>query len=147
MQFVQILFLPSLENDDDFITVANVSRYEAEAYIQAFDSLVESKRRLKSNPDAATESMDVLSGNLKLGQFAITDPDSLGLMLETLSKSNIKGFRGRRAVYLDPNTDTVAVGTTVVYNRNWATKGVSDPSILSTVLNFVEGLDEEEDEE
>ena len=134
-RFPAMLFLPSLLSDE-FITVANVPKEEALSYTAAFDAQVETKRRLKHNTTGSGELLEEFSGNLNLK--ALVDNETLGDLVEELTLSTIPGARGRRAVFLDVENDTIAVGTTVVYNQNWAMRGVADPSILATVLEAVE---------
>lgn len=135
VQYAPMLFLPSLRVNDDIITIANVCQDEASSFVKHFDSEVTGNRKLKANASATADHWDVLSGNLNL--LALVDDESLGQLVERLSKSDIVGSRGRRAVFVDVENDVLAVGTTVVYNQNWAMLGVSDPSVMTTVLEAV----------
>jgi hypothetical protein len=137
--YAPTLFLPSLVSDD-FIVVANVTREEAEAYVGFFDKMVSEKRKLKSNPSAVIGSFNDINGKLDL--VALLDDESLPDLVESLSVSSLSGQRGRRAVFLDIENDDIGVGTTVIYNANWATQGVGDPTLLGTVLDAVEAAHE-----
>ena len=136
-RYAPMLFLPSLSSDD-FITVANVPQDEAVAFIEFFDKQVESKRKLGHNPsdNASGDLYEEYKGNLNLK--ALVEDESLGDLVETLSHSTIPKQRGRRAVFVDVENDVIAVGTTVVYNQNWAMRAVSDPTVMTTVLEAVE---------
>lgn len=137
VRYAPMLFLPSLSSED-YITIANIPQDEAEDYVEFFDSKVEENRRMKPNQLGSGELLEEFKGNLNLA--ALVEDESLGELVTALSTSNIPGQRGRRAVFVDVENDTIAVGTTVVYNRNWAMKGVSDQSVLTTVLNAVAEL-------
>ena len=138
-RYAPTLFLPSIESED-FLVVANVSREEATAYAGLFSTLVESKRRMKNNDNAVDDVFTEITGNLNL--ISLVNDESLALLVEDLSLSKLKGQRGRRAVFVDIENDYIGVGTTVIYNANWAMKGVADPSLLGTVLDAVEEAQE-----
>lgn len=133
-RFAPVLFLPSL-SADEFTTITNVTAEEATAFVAFFDTQVEAKRKLKHNTDGTGELLEEFKGNLNLE--ALVEDETLSDLIEVLSVSTIVGQRGRRAVFLDIENDTIAVGTTVIYNQNWAMRGVTDPSILTTVLEAV----------
>ena len=132
--YAPMLFLPSLSSDE-FITIANVPQDEATAFIGFFDSQVAAKRKLGNNPAPVAELLEEFKGNLNLK--ALVADESLGNLVEVLTTSTIPKQRGRRAVFVDVENDVIAVGTTVVYNQNWAMRGVSDASVLTTVLDAV----------
>lgn len=133
-KYAPMLFLPSLSSDD-FITIANVPQDEANAFVEFFDTQVAAKRKLGNNATPVAELLEEFKGNLNLA--ALVEDESLGDFVEVLSKSTIPKQRGRRAVFVDVENDFIAVGTTVVYNQNWAMRGVSDASVLTTVLDAV----------
>jgi hypothetical protein len=132
--YVPTLLVPSLNSDTDFMTMINVSKEEAIELLTDFDARVAAKRKIGDSPTAPIDGvLDVLEGgNLDLA--ALVEDESLSVLIETLSTSNIQRARGRRAVFLDVENDVIGVGTTVIYNRNWAMTGVADDSVISQVL-------------
>ena len=137
--FVPTLLIPSLERDE-FITVANISESEAREYLEAFAEIVNSKRKIGTAPvgSSTTDNLEVLGGgNLDLASKVIDG--TITSLVNDLTMSKIPRARGRRAVYLDVENDIIGVGTTVIYNKNWAMHGVSDDGLVSTVLDFVDG--------
>lgn len=133
--YASMLFLPSLKAHGEFINIGNVHWDEALDFIENFNSRVEASRKLKYNDNATTELVEEFKGNLNLKN--LIEEGSLGDLVEALTKSNIPGKRGLRAVFVDVENDTIAVGTAVVYNQNWAMRGVSDASILPRLLEAV----------
>lgn len=135
VQYVPTLLLPSL-NSEDYITIVNVTKDEATEFLTDFRTRVESKRRMKDNQNSTDDVLDTLDGS-NLNLKALVADTSIEDLIKTLSRSEIRGARGRRAVFVDVENDILAVGTTVIYNQNWAMTGVLDPSIAGTVLSAV----------
>jgi hypothetical protein len=133
-KYAPMLFLPSLLSDE-FINIANIQQEEAVALVGFFDSQVAAKRRLGHNPNPVAELLEEFKGNLNLE--ALVEDTSIEELVETLTVSNLPKQRGRRALFLDVENDVIAIGTTVVYNQNWAMRGVTDPTVLTTVLDAV----------
>lgn len=132
---MSILLLPSLERDDATISIDNISKAEAEEFLANFDARVTKSRRLGANPEAVPHAMEFFSGSLDIaGLIADEEIDPL---IETLGLSKLHAKRGRRAVYIDPDNNEVGVGTTVIYNRNWAMRGVEDASVAPYLLTLV----------
>jgi hypothetical protein len=126
------MFIPSLLSND-FITVMNVQKSEADELAAFFTTQTEGSRKIKDNPDAIPEHLEYLSGNLNLK--TLVEDGGLEDLVETLSVSDLRGKRGRRALFLDVENNVIGVGTTVVYNQNWAITGVADPTVMNTVLS------------
>ena len=134
-EYTPMLFLPSLSSDD-FITIANIPYEEAIEYVRFFDGQVADKRKLGNHPNPVSELLEEFKGKLSLRE--LVEDGSIADLVEVLSTSTIPKQRGRRAVFVDVENDIIAVGTTVVFNRNWAMRGVSDPSIPAKVLAALE---------
>lgn len=132
--YVPTLLVPSLNSDTDFMTIINVSKEEAIELLTEFDARVASKRKLGLSPTAPIDGvLDVLDvNNLDLDEMV--EDGSLGGLVQALSTSAIPRARGRRAVFLDVENDIIGIGTTVVYNQNWAMPGVLDDSAISQIL-------------
>jgi hypothetical protein len=142
------LYIPSLDRHGDIITIVNPSRAEAQEFVDAFTAKARTARKQGSHPTPVTESMEFYEGSyLRLKEMVETDDALLPNLLEKLATADIKNFRGTRAVFLDVENDVIGIGTTVVYNQNWSTAGVPDPSVVKTILDTVNQLDEEEEEE
>lgn len=133
--YAAMLFLPSLTNHGEFINVGPVHQDEAMDFISNFNMRVGASRKIKFNDESTSDSVEEFKGNLNLK--ALVEEGSLGDLVEALTKSNIPGKRGLRAVYVDVENDTILVGTTVVYNANWAMLGVEDATILPALLDAV----------
>ena len=129
------LYLPSLDTRNKVITVDNLSKTEAEAFLNYFDYSVSQKRKLGLNPtrDYGIPSLvQYFTGSIDLQ--ALDDDGELDNLVENLMTSRIPQKRGRRAVLIDAEKGEIGVGTTVVYNQNWAMKGVQDDSISQALL-------------
>lgn len=132
--YARMLFLPSVDNHGETINIVGVSRAEAESLAEWHAALVKTKRKTHENA-AGIEALDFLEGNLELETLA--DSETLADLVRQLSTSEIPGKRGTRAVYIDVDNDTIAVGTTVIYNQNRAMSGVLDDTLIGTVLDAI----------
>lgn len=124
-----ILLLPSLEEKRS-IRVENLSESEARAFIKEFDSRVVANRTIKNPSAIALDSVVVYKLLEGLEDYDLEE------IVEELSESVVPQTRGLRAVFADDKTDTILVGTTVVYSRNWATVNFLDTTIPQTILDF-----------
>jgi len=149
------LLLPSLE-EKRFINISLVSQAEAIRFTQKFTDDVKASRKLKAADDSGVDDDIIFYSNffdlsvladhvnhLKNGLSSETDISMTLTLLEamhSLAVSEVRGVRGARAIFINPETNTVGVGTTVVYNKNWATLNFEDDNILQlihdTFLNF-----------
>lgn len=160
------LLLPSLE-EKRFINISVVSQAEASAFAKRFTDDVKASRKLKAaadddeydditfysnhvDLDSLTDSVD----RIKAGFASESDIEasiSLIQAMGSLAVSEVRGVRGARAIFVNPETNTVGVGTTVVYNRNWATLNFEDVNMVqliqNTFLNYnlIETVDDEPD--
>ena len=149
------LLLPSLE-EKRFINISLVSQAEAIRFTQKFTDDVKASRKLKAADDSGVDDDIIFYSNffdlsvladhvnhLKNGLSSETDISMTLTLLDamhSLAVSEVRGVRGARAIFINPETNTVGVGTTVVYNKNWATLNFEDDNILQlihdTFLNF-----------
>lgn len=134
-EYVPTLLLPSLTGDKT-ITIVNVSKDEAVELLTDFKARVDAKRTIKRSQPLTDDVLDTLDGS-NLNLKALVEDNSLEALLKNLSQSEIPGFRGRRAVFIDVENDIIGVGTTVIYNENWASHGIVDSTIAATVLDAV----------
>lgn len=132
--YAPALFLPSLTTNG-VIAVHGATKDEALNFIKHFNSDVEAARKVADAPNATTEPFEFIDGNL--GLEALVDGESMSDLVESLALSNVRGARGRRAVFVDIENDTIGVGTTVIYNENRAMRGVSDGTVAGTVFQAV----------
>lgn len=144
------LLLPSLE-EKRFIHLSVVSQTEAINFANRFTDDVKAMRKLKGAVDGgADDSITFYSNfidlsivatsedNVQMGNAGTDDYEVLGSLIEairTLAISEVQGVRGARVIFVDPKTNTVGVGTTVVYNKNWATLNFEQPNILGLIEN------------
>ncbi|QDJ96552.1 hypothetical protein Xoosp13_366 [Xanthomonas phage Xoo-sp13] len=127
-----VLLIPSLQDQTRFITITDLSRDEAAAFIKEFTARVKAERKIKNTPAKNQTVDDFIEYNLVEGldSFLIDD------VFDLLKTSTVVGARGNRAVFLDEDSDTILVGSTVVYNKNWAMVGFVDDTIVDTLLNI-----------
>lgn len=125
-----ILLLPSLE-EKRHIRLENISQTEAELFIKDLEVRVKASRSLKTPKDTIADSFK--SYRLLLN---LADDFDIEEILETIAESDVPQHRGIRAVFVDEETDTILVGTTVVYSANWAMVGFDDETVADKILEF-----------
>lgn len=128
-----MLSLPSLEDDVRCLEINDVSFSEAKELISQFTAKV-----LRERPKLKTASDE--EAFIAYENFIDDNDENLmpGEIVSRLDRSEIPGSRGRRAVYSSYNGEHILVGTTVVYNKNWATLGVVDPNVVNVLNNLKE---------
>lgn len=124
-----ILRIPSLEEKRS-IVIENISQSEAEYFILDFEGRVRTNRSLKAQNDSVVDSFITYRLLEDLYSYDVVD------IIDTLVISETPGARGLRAVFIEEEDDTILVGTTVVYSRNWAAVGVNDKSLAQTILDM-----------
>lgn len=124
-----ILLLPSLE-EKRHIRLENISQTEAEMFIKNLEDRVKASRSLKTPKDTIGDAFKSYRLLNNLPDFDIED------ILETVAESQVPQHRGIRAAFVDEDTDTILVGTTVVYSANWAMVGFDDSTIDQTILDY-----------
>lgn len=150
------LLLPSLE-EKRFIHAATVSQSEACVFAKRFTDDVKASRKLKAAADddeydnitfysnhVDLSIVAVSEDNVRMGTADSGDYEVLQNLIEaiqSLAVSDVQGVRGARVVFVDPKTNTVGVGTTVVYNKNWATLNFEDDNILELIKNTFSNYD------
>lgn len=124
-----LLLLPSLE-EKRHIRLENLSQAEAEQFIRDLETRVVASRRLSTPKTTIVDSFKTYQ--------LIDDLNSLDIeeLAEELAESTVPQHRGIRAVFVDEDTDTILVGTTVVYSANWAMIGFDDETLADTILDF-----------
>lgn len=113
-----------------------MTKDEAIELLSDFKARVDTKRTIKRSQPLTDDVLDALDGS-NLDLKGMVEDNSLEPLLVSLGRSEIPGFRGRRAVFIDVENDIIGVGTTVIYNENWASHGIVDPSVAATVLGAV----------
>lgn len=124
-----ILLLPSLE-EKRHIRMENISQTEAELFIKDLEARVKTSRNLKTPKDTIADSFKSYRLLNDLADFDIE------AILETVAESDVPQHRGIRAAFIDEETDTILVGTTVVYSANWAMVGFDDETVADNILEF-----------
>ena len=122
-----ILFLPSLI-EKKFIEISNVTLEEATEFIKNLTTRVTAHHKIKNAGTALNEPI-LFSGILEDLDYDLVEMEDISLVIRI---ANTSGTRGARAVFVDEH-GTFAVGTTVIYNRNWATIGFDDNTILDAL--------------
>ena len=124
-----LLLLPSLK-EKRHIRIENLSQNEAEKFIKDLEARVSAERTLKTPDTRITDSFKVYR---LIEDLQYMDIDEIA---DELKDSTVPKHRGIRAVFIDEETDTIIVGTTVVYSANWAMIGFDDSTIEDTILSF-----------
>lgn len=152
---MSILFVPSLHRRNKMIEMRNISLEEAKEQMHLLNvTLALSKdttlRDYANNGATVVDPKDVVSNLNAYVEYSLiedlechvdSDPyEGHGMIdpsLKFLVYSDITHFRGLRCVYLNFDSDTIIVGTTVVYNKRQAAINVVDDSIPGKLLDFV----------
>jgi len=124
-----ILLLPSLE-EKRHIRLENISQTEAELFITNFEERVKASRRLNTPVKSIADAFQIYRLLPDLCDYDIED------MIEELSVSDVARQRGIRAAFIDEDTDTIIVGTTIVYSDKWAMVGVDDDTLPDQILEM-----------
>lgn len=125
------LLLPSLSTHGETVLIHGVTKSEAADYLERWDERVSNERRIGHNDEEIDSSMEFYSG---LNFERLSEAEVIEDLVGFLSTSRIAKKRGLRAVWLDEDAGEIGVGTTVVYNRNWAMNGVADETIVDSLL-------------
>ena len=120
------LFLPSLK-EKKFFEIKNVSLEDATEMVTEFTEKVKTGHKIKDTGQAQT-SLAVFNNVLE-DHCDYYDED-FEAIADVLKIADTRGTRGARAVFVEED-GTFAVGTTVVYNRNWATVNFADSTVIS----------------
>ena len=124
-----ILLLPSLE-EKRHIILDGVSQTEAEMFITDFTNRVKASRRLSTPKKHIDDEFKIYNLIENVADWDVHE------IFEELVESDVPRHRGSRAVFIDEDTDTIIVGTTVVYSANWAMVGFDDETVETTILSF-----------
>lgn len=122
------LFLPSL-TEKKFHVVSDVTLAEASTFMQDFTNHVADNRKTKNNGATCAEPI-VFTNIIDFDDLLYFEPEDLA---NSLNIAKTPGTRGARAVFVDADNDVFAVGTTVVYNKNWATLNFDDDTIIENL--------------
>ena len=124
-----LLLLPSIEAKRH-IRIENLSQSEAELFIKNLEERVIASRNLKT---PKTQITDAFKSYHLIDDLAYLDLDGIA---EELAESKVAQHRGIRAVFVDDETDTILVGTTVVYSDKWAMIGFDDETLVEAILDY-----------
>ncbi len=121
--------------DDRNVTTLGLTLEDGKNQMRLFAQHITATKKTKN----AGLGEDYLEFNLPKMNFAnMTFDDSISDLIERLNTSEIPTWRGRRPVFVDFDSKTVLVSTTVVYNKNWASVGVDDDSLPDKILEETE---------
>lgn len=135
-----VLSLPVLSTVGNPI-LAYMSKHEAIDLIENFADRVRSSRKLSKNDSLIDDTYFQVTVSADFDTPMCFGVDEL---LADLAESKIPTLRGERPVFIELNDDysatsiNVIVGTSVVYNRNWAALGVVDTSVIDTIEDYLE---------
>jgi hypothetical protein len=117
--------------DDRNLTTLGMTLDDAKNQMRLFAQFISGTKKIKD----AGLGEDYLEFNLPKVDFENMKFDDSAIdLIERLLTSEIPKWRGRRPVFIDFDSQTVLVSTTVVYNVNWASIGVDDDSLLDKIL-------------
>lgn len=136
-----VLLIPSLETHGRFLAVHDISIEEAKVLARDFTAHTVSKRKTKNFNDSSdiVDDIEFFYNVIDFDKMKLqgnSDLDSLETSLQGLKISETRGVRGLRTLFVS-KSGVVGVGTTVIFNPNWATKNYSDPNML-TLLNDIQ---------
>jgi acyl carrier protein len=141
-----VLHMPSLEDHDRMITTVNISIKEAKEVMKEFALKVEDRRKIKyykDNTDMDTEHSEWFYNFFdkdKIRDFSRNvDVEQFSADLNGLATSDIPTYRGKRPLFI--GDDVIAVGTTVIYNQNWATINFPDNTVMGKIIKIGEDHD------
>jgi acyl carrier protein len=122
------LLLPSVEEHGRFIEIAGVTVTEARELVNDFADKVASRRKTKLYKGLTdADSMDFFYNFIDASKTNADFDHKLTVELFALSESHVPTYRGLRAFYINPKV--IGVGTTVIFNKNWATLNFSENGI------------------
>ena len=124
------LLLPSLE-EKRWIRIEDLSQSEAELFINDFEARVKASRTLNTPKDTTPDAFQIYN----LVDLSIEDDYHIEDVIEALAESEVPKHRGSRAVFVDADTSTIIVGTTVVYGRNYAMVGFDDATLPQEIMD------------
>src|SRR5690606_33776369 len=113
------------------ICITDLSRSEAEYFIEDFTSRVSETRKLSTPKKRIDDSFKVYHIIPNLENYDTTS------MAYELCESEVPLHRGLRAVYINEDTDEIIVGTTVVYSANWAMLHFDDETIETILFDYI----------
>lgn len=124
------LFLPSLE-EKRWIEINEVSRTEAQEFIDAFSAKVAQKRTLTAPKKVTSDSYQEYNLIEEIVSWDVSE------IIDALVTSEVRQHRGMRAVFVDvDDNSTILVGTAVVYGANYAMVGFDDETIPGIILGL-----------
>jgi hypothetical protein len=138
------LFLPSLVAKK-FLEIKNLSLAEATEFCNNFTARVKEKRKVKQ-AGADDTNLIIISDYLHTHPgYALVDDLDESEFFDVLAISTTSGVRGARPVFVDLERNVVGVGTTVVYNQNWASVNFDDNTLLATLDEYFETVNSNDD--
>lgn len=148
MSNLGILSLPQLGSRGNALVIRDISRQDAEGLIKNLAERVKTSRKLKNYADAVEDAFFEVN---VIGSDTHFNSHDEEYVIGLLAESKIPTLRGERAVFfeydkfIDGESAAFLIGTSVIYNANWATLGVLDLSVVDLLER--ETYDESEEEE
>jgi hypothetical protein len=134
---MSLLLLPNTPQTP--IVIAGVSAEQAKSFIESFQVDI---LRQSEGPNATRIARQALPNLFTPGALYAFDTTPYGLddieefdgldendIAHILFNSEFPGVRGERAVFVDEATNTILIGTTVVFNERRFTVGFDDPTL------------------
>jgi len=147
---VGILWMPSLEWHGRLFKIEGVTMAEAIEHMNDYAVKATKKRKTKefkpTGPDFQHSEFFVNVINTdSFPQEVLDDPRYFNKDIMSMMESMVPQTRGLRPLFLAHNV--IGIGTTVVYNKNWATLHFEDTTALDRLLHIQDKYEEVEDEE
>lgn len=139
------LYLPSFE-EKKFVKIGPLNQTEADAYCRFFVEKIKETKKVVDH--GSTDSDMIYFGNFNEVQNLI-DIVEMGddngndvefSIVTLLGTSKTKNVRGIRPVYIDIYENLIGIGSTVIYNKNWATIGFDDSENILKELSIMDKL-------
>mgnify|MGYP001052966966 CR=1 FL=1 len=132
------LFLPT-DTRDNFIVIDGITPLQALNFVNVETKRIVDSKKIKNNSNKVVDDDHMIFVTIA------NNNEELFLQFWSLSKleySDTPKIRGDRAIYFNETSGIVGMGTTVIYNRNWATIGFDDPKFHNMIHEFVNVINE-----
>lgn len=134
-----ILYLPSFCGDGTFSLTLGLSEDECVKKIKDFEWDTLKARKIRYHSDYDEDNVAVT--RMRFGDSESFD--SIGLRdIYKMLVSKIPTYRGIRPIFINLKDKVIGIGTTVIYNINWAAVGVEERNLYERVKEIIDGTDD-----
>jgi acyl carrier protein len=147
---VGILWMPSLEWHGRIFKIEGVTMAEAIEHMNDFAVKASKKRKTKEfklvdvNYQHSEFFVNVIDTD-SFPQAVLDDPRYFNKDVMSMMESMVPQTRGLRPLFLAHNV--IGIGTTVIYNKNWATLHFEDHTAMNRLLQIQEKYEAKDDGE